>query len=253
MEQIKKFNILLIGDDCLDVYQHGYVDRISPEAPVPVFVPTYKEEKAGMARNVKLNLESMGIAVTYVHSDTSIKTRLIDSRSKHQIVRVDNDTTSSAPDIKSYNLSNYDAIVISDYLKGTVSYELVEYIIANTTTPVFIDTKKTDLKRFNGAYVKVNESEFHKSQSTNDKLIVTLGERGASYSGKIYPTEPANVVDVCGAGDSFLSALVFGFLQSESIDKAIVFANLAAGISVQHLGVYVFTPDDICSIEHILK
>lgn len=253
MDSIKKFNVLLIGDDCLDVYQHGYVDRISPEAPVPVFVPTYKEEKAGMARNVKLNLESMGIAVTYVHSDTSVKTRLIDSRSKHQIVRVDNDTTSSAPDIKSYNLSNYDAIVISDYLKGTVSYELVEYVIANTDKPIFIDTKKTDLKRFNGAFVKVNESEFHKSQSTNDKLIVTLGERGASYDSKIYPTQPANVVDVCGAGDSFLSALVFGFLHSNSIGKSIMFANLAAGISVQHLGVYVFTPDDICSIEHILK
>ena len=48
----KQFNILLIGDHCEDVYHYGTVDRISPEAPVPVFVPTHETRRPGMAGNV---------------------------------------------------------------------------------------------------------------------------------------------------------------------------------------------------------
>ena len=90
----KKFNILLIGDDCLDVYQYGTVDRISPEAPVPVFKFSHEERKPGMAGNVARNLESLGCGVNYLHGDTSVKTRLVDIRSKQQIVRIDNDVVS---------------------------------------------------------------------------------------------------------------------------------------------------------------
>ena len=52
----KQFNILLLGDSCRDIYQFGTVDRMSPEAPVPVFVPSYREERDGMASNVFKNL-----------------------------------------------------------------------------------------------------------------------------------------------------------------------------------------------------
>jgi D-beta-D-heptose 7-phosphate kinase/D-beta-D-heptose 1-phosphate adenosyltransferase len=51
-QQPRQFKILLIGDDCVDVYQFGTVDRISPEAPVPVFECTHEERKPGMAGNV---------------------------------------------------------------------------------------------------------------------------------------------------------------------------------------------------------
>jgi len=59
-QQLKSFKILLIGDNCLDVYRYGSVDRISPEAPVPVFKFSHEETKPGMAGNVARNLEALG-------------------------------------------------------------------------------------------------------------------------------------------------------------------------------------------------
>ena len=78
IQQQKQFNILLLGDNCIDVYQYGTVDRISPEAPVPVFKFSHEEKRAGMAGNVKNNLISLGADVTFLHGETSTKTRLVD-------------------------------------------------------------------------------------------------------------------------------------------------------------------------------
>jgi len=52
---LKPFQILLIGDSCIDEYQYGTVDRISPEAPVPIFKYLRSEEKPGMVYNVRNN------------------------------------------------------------------------------------------------------------------------------------------------------------------------------------------------------
>ena len=49
-QQQKKFNILLVGDNCIDCYQYGTIDRISPEAPVPVFKFSRQETKEKEAR-----------------------------------------------------------------------------------------------------------------------------------------------------------------------------------------------------------
>ena len=65
-QQQRQFKILLVGDNCKDIYQYGTIDRLSPEAPVPVFVPTYKEEREGMAGNVSKNLEALGCKVNYL-------------------------------------------------------------------------------------------------------------------------------------------------------------------------------------------
>ena len=51
-------NVLVIGDSCEDVFIYGDIERISPEAPVPVFKPTHEETNGGMARNVANNVES---------------------------------------------------------------------------------------------------------------------------------------------------------------------------------------------------
>ena len=64
--QQTKYRILLVGDVCLDIYWFGVVDRISPEAPVPVFQYKYTEQHAGMAGNVSLNLETLGCEVVPV-------------------------------------------------------------------------------------------------------------------------------------------------------------------------------------------
>ena len=70
IQQPTQFNILLVGDDCVDVYQYGTVDRISPEAPVPIFKYSHEERKPGMAGNVACNLEALGCRVNYLHGKT---------------------------------------------------------------------------------------------------------------------------------------------------------------------------------------
>jgi len=247
-QQHKKLNILLIGDSCIDEYQYGLIERLSPEAPVPVFQFLRKEIKPGMAANVKANLEALSCNVNFLTGETSTKTRLIDSRSKQHIVRIDNDVISTPLVIDSEIPGIYDAIVISDYNKGTVSYELVEDIRQHYTGPIFIDTKKTDLVRFEGCYVKINSLENSLAKTVCTDLIVTMGKQGAVYNEITYPTPNVEVADVCGAGDTFLAALVCSFLNTQDIEQAITFANHAAGKTVQHSGVYALTEQDITDI-----
>jgi D-beta-D-heptose 7-phosphate kinase/D-beta-D-heptose 1-phosphate adenosyltransferase len=221
------------------VYQYGTIDRLSPEAPVPVFVPTYTEEREGMAGNVFKNLEALGCDVNYLFGETSTKTRLIDSRSKQQVVRIDDDII-SAPIVFETDIPQvYDAVIVSDYNKGTVSYELIEELIA-LSIPIFIDTKKTDLERFQGAWVKINELEYSKIKSECSGLIVTRGARGASvlHHNIECPAPNVEVSDVTGAGDTFLAALAFEYLKTKDIAQSVQFAVRASAVTVQHLGVY---------------
>jgi len=241
-----KFKILLVGDNCIDVYQYGTIDRLSPEAPVPVFVPTHSEERDGMAGNVHANLRALGCEVNFICGHASKKTRLIDSRSKQQIVRIDNDVKSTAITFDTAISDAYDAVVVSDYNKGTVSYELIEELIA-LSIPIFIDTKKTDLERMQGAWVKINELEYSKIKSECSGLIVTRGSKGADavhheYSSKAPKVE---VVDVTGAGDTFLAALTYNYLHTKDIKRAMDFANQAAAVTVQHVGCYAPRMEEI--------
>lgn len=229
----------MIGDDCVDEYQYGTVERLSPEAPVPVFRYDHNITMPGMAANVRKNLEALGCQVIYLHGATSHKTRLIDVRSRQHIVRIDDDQISEPLVYEHipYDLTEADAIVISDYDKGCVSYGLIEKIIA-TGVPVFIDTKKTDLARFEGAWVKINNLEYGLVKTECTNLIVTLGSEGARYQGRLYPAADIEVVDICGAGDTFLAALTYEYLQTKKINPAIEFAIRASAVTVQHHGVY---------------
>jgi D-beta-D-heptose 7-phosphate kinase/D-beta-D-heptose 1-phosphate adenosyltransferase len=248
-QQQKQFKILVIGDLCTDIYQYGTVDRISPEAPVPVFNFSYQEQRAGMAGNVVNNLETLGCEVTFLHDQCSTKTRLIDSRSKQHIVRIDNDVESTPIEFATAIPYVYDAVVISDYDKGTVTYELMEEIIQwsrhSSKVPVFIDTKKTDLARLQGAWVKINQLEFSKVVSTCSGMIVTLGPAGARRDSEIFPAPKVEVSDVCGAGDTFLAALAYWYVQSKNMEQAVKFAVRASAVTVQHLGVYAPTVEEI--------
>jgi bifunctional ADP-heptose synthase (sugar kinase/adenylyltransferase) len=245
-QQQTRYRILLIGDDCEDVYQYGTIDRLSPEAPVPVFKFSHEERKPGMAGNVLRNLEALGCEVNYLHGKTSVKTRIVDIRSKQHIVRIDNDIASDPLTFETAIPKVYDAIVISDYNKGTISYDIIEEAIA-TKMPVFVDTKKTDLERMQGAWVKINELEYSKIKSECSGLIVTRGSKGADavhheYSSKAPRVE---VVDVTGAGDTFLAALTYNFLHTKDIKRAMDFANLSAAVTVQHVGCYAPTMEEI--------
>jgi D-beta-D-heptose 7-phosphate kinase/D-beta-D-heptose 1-phosphate adenosyltransferase len=234
----------LIGDNCKDTYVYGVVSRLSPEAPVPVFQPNNEIVLEGMAGNVARNLEALNCQVKFHHTETSEKKRLIDERSKQHLIRIDNDAKCS-PILGSFidtsELNSYDAVVISDYNKGTVPATLIEWIRNEFKGPIFIDTKKTDLARFNGCFIKINQLEKNLAKTLPDDqwLIVTKGEKGAEYLGNtIAPDLSDDVIDVCGAGDTFLASLVYRYLDTKDVRKSIVFANKAAGITVQHVGVY---------------
>jgi D-beta-D-heptose 7-phosphate kinase/D-beta-D-heptose 1-phosphate adenosyltransferase len=198
-----------------------------------------------MASNVKDNLESLGCIVTGLFGDKeSIKKRFIDLKSQQHLIRIDQDKKSEEIDLPQ-DLTSYDAIVISDYDKGSCSYDLIVKLIERFTGPIFLDTKKTDLAKFNGCFVKINDSEFSRAISYCSDLIVTKGDAGAVYQNKIFPVEKVNVIDVCGAGDTFLAALAFAYLKTSQIEAAISFANKCASIVVSKLGVHSIHAEDI--------
>jgi len=240
----KPYQILLIGDSCIDEYQYGTVDRISPEAPVPIFKYLRSEEKQGMVYNVRNNLENLGCHVTLLTREPSRKIRLIDSKSGHHITRIDHDVLAVPLDVINFSSLDYDAIVISDYNKGTVTYELIEDLIKDSTCPVYIDTKKTNLKKFEGAIVKINSLENSLATSFPTELIVTQGKTGARYKGIVYPAPAIEVTDVCGAGDTFLASLVYFHLITGNLNLAIPLANKASAITVQKLGTYAPTMEE---------
>jgi D-beta-D-heptose 7-phosphate kinase/D-beta-D-heptose 1-phosphate adenosyltransferase len=207
-----------------------------------------------MASNVKDNLEAFGIAVDFITNNEEIqKLRYIDEKTGQHLLRVDYESPLVPWSGRlMVPLESYDAIVISDYNKGFLTYEHIEQLRQNFNGPIFLDTKKTDLERFNGCVVKINETEYKNKKSIPDNLIVTLGSDGAMHRHvdreAIYPTKRVEVTDVCGAGDTFLSALTFEHLRSKDFNKSILFANQCSAITVQHRGVYSLTKDDIDSI-----
>jgi D-beta-D-heptose 7-phosphate kinase/D-beta-D-heptose 1-phosphate adenosyltransferase len=238
--------ILLVGDNGIDEYQYGTVDRISPEAPVPIINYTHTVTKPGMAANVLDNLKKLGCDVTFVHGiRTSLKTRIIDSKSKQHLLRIDQDQRSTPVKLDWDILHGYDAVVVSDYNKGSVEYETIDDIRANFAGPIFVDTKKTDLARLDGCYVKINRMEYEAAKTFPTELIVTLGKDGVRYKGHEISTPPVEAFDVCGAGDTFLAALAFEYIQSKEIVKAINFAVKAASVTIQHVGVYSPTLEEI--------
>jgi D-beta-D-heptose 7-phosphate kinase/D-beta-D-heptose 1-phosphate adenosyltransferase len=241
-----KVRILLIGDNGIDQYQYGTVTRISPEAPVPVVNYTHTVTKPGMAANVKDNLEKLGCEVDFVHGiKTCIKTRVIDSRTKQHLVRIDQDSPSRAVKVDYNNIDQYNAIVVSDYNKGSVEYETIEQLRKNYRGPIFVDTKKTDLTRFEGCFVKINQVEFEAAKTFPTELIVTLGKDGARYKEHTVSAPQVEAFDVCGAGDTFLSALAYNYVLSQDILSAIEFAIRASSVTVQHIGVYSPTLQEI--------
>jgi D-beta-D-heptose 7-phosphate kinase/D-beta-D-heptose 1-phosphate adenosyltransferase len=250
--QQKPFKISLVGDDCIDEYHYGVVERISPEAPVPIFKFVKSISKPGMAANVLENFKALNCEVDFYTTTLSKKIRLIDQRSGHHITRIDYDPSSSDIEIDPDQINyDVDAIVISDYNKGTVTPELYKEIRKRFTKQIFVDTKHTDLSIFihPATIVKINELEYRNRTGETFNLIVTQGSDDtilkSAGSIQTFKVPKVSVFDVCGAGDTFLAALVYSCLKDQNLFEAINFANKAAGITVQHLGVYAPTLKEI--------
>ncbi len=195
LDQCADTRILVVGDSMLDRYWLGGVDRISPEAPVPVLVVETEEERIGGAANVAKNITSMGghsVLLTVVggddagrrigelvdesgiesaiHTDktirTTVKLRLI--ARNQQLVRADFE---DSPDHECLadclgtfrkQLDSCNAVVLSDYGKGGLKHvrTMIELAIA-AARPVYIDPKGRDYSMYQGAsLITPNLKEF---------------------------------------------------------------------------------------------
>lgn len=229
--------ILVIGDICIDEYRYGEIRRVNPESTAPLLNFDKSQEKMGMAFNVAQNLKAFGADVTLsVSEEISRKIRYIDRRTGEHLLRVDQDVEAKPYFVGSKYL--FDAIVISDYDKGFVTNEVIKKLRKKFKGPIYMDTKKQNLADFPGIYIKINQRELYESTSLpkQDKLIVTYGADGCGYKDTLYPAKAIEVVDVCGAGDVFLAAMVFKHLETGDMGVALPFANEKAAISCQSLG-----------------
>lgn len=241
-------NILVIGEFCVDEFVYGECARLNPEAPTPVFIPKKTNTNPGMAGNVMYNLVSLGLEPRFVHNEENIKkTRYVDEKSNYILLRVDSGDVVkpiTAKSIMTIPFEEYDAVIISDYNKGFLTEEILEYILVNSHLS-FIDTKKPFGGWItNATYIKINDTEF-KNPSHNQtvldkvkhKLIITRGGEGCDLNGMNYPTRKAEIRDVVGAGDTFISALTAAYLKTNDIAISILFANECATHVIQKRGV----------------
>lgn len=250
--------VLVIGDTCKDVFIYGDILRLSPEAPVPVFNPLREVSNDGMAKNVLNNVEALKVNVFSITNKNSIKKiRYVDTKSNQLVLRVDEhdfcdriekEVLSSITDNSCYKgLSGrikFDAIIISDYCKGFLTEDDIKFICENNEN-VFIDTKKELGDWINSAtYIKINSLEYEKNtkffmnnNAILEKTIITKGNEGCLFQGKIYPTEDVPVKDISGAGDTFLAGLTVEYIKTKDITGAIKYAQECTKIVVQKHGV----------------
>tara|TARA_B110000908_G_scaffold67979_1_gene82134 strand:+ start:1334 stop:2308 length:975 start_codon:yes stop_codon:yes gene_type:complete len=178
-------NILIVGDAMIDTYMWGEVNRMSPEAPVPVVEVKKHENRLGGAANVALNLKALGanpILCSVVGTGnrgilfeelmeeanlstkgilstnkrkTTIKTRVI-AENKHQL-RIDEEETYPIVQAKEFLkltedlMVNIDVIILQDYNKGVLTPEVIEGVIAAANQkgiPTIVDPKKQNFNSY---------------------------------------------------------------------------------------------------------
>ena len=186
-EQMASAKVLVVGDAMLDRYWFGTVDRISPEAPVPVVRVTREEERLGGAGNVALNVKTLGAQatlLTVVGEDDAARTlrRLLEEQGvtallgsdpqlytivklrvigrAQQLIRVDFENQPDhevlASMLSDYErvLPDHDAVLFSDYGKGGLTH--LPHMIERARRcgkPVLVDPKGADYSRYAGATV----------------------------------------------------------------------------------------------------
>ena len=239
--------VLLIGEECDDIFIYGDTPRLSPEGPAPVFIPKREVYNGGMGMNVMANLMALEIDVDFEHQQSPItKTRHIHESSNTLLLRIDEEKNidNIGDRLPKLDFWDYPMVVVSDYNKGFLSEEDIAYIGFKHPN-VICDTKKKlgewckDLR-----FIKLNRTEFENNKEfieQNDwileKLIITLDKDGCMYEGTMYPTEQVEIMDISGAGDTFVAGFVKMFLDTEDVPKSIQFANRCSAQVVQKRGV----------------
>jgi D-beta-D-heptose 7-phosphate kinase/D-beta-D-heptose 1-phosphate adenosyltransferase len=251
IEQLRKARVQVWGDGILDVYHYGRSDRICPEAPVPVFVETSRDSRAGGAANVVRNLDSLGcktISTLSEFCDWSEKHRYLVSG--HQLLRVDADKMSKPG--RAELRKDVDCLVISDYAKGWCGFDECRWIINEAIErgiPVVVDPKGTDWAKYKGCTVICpNELEAKTMTGIHGQfmpkfpaVLYKLGAKGmwldqeGKESIKI-EAQDKQVYDVTGAGDTVVAVLAAMLAIGKSLEDAAVLANVAAGYVVGQPG-----------------
>lgn len=237
--------ILVIGESCTDVFTYCEAKRLCPDIPVPALNVVKTVTNPGMAANVFRNIrkfEESCDLLTNEGWENITKTRYVDEKSNHHFVRVDSPALINRIEISNEILKNYEIIAISDYNKGFLTEEDIDFICSNHPN-VFIDTKKP-VKTFaaKAKFIKINDFEYQNSKpfltpELESKIIHTAGEEGCYFGGKHYAVNKSEVKDASGAGDSFFAALIVMYLKKFNIEDAIHFANSIASEVVKHRGV----------------
>jgi rfaE bifunctional protein kinase chain/domain len=195
---IEKARVLVVGDVMLDRYWFGEVERISPEAPVPVVHVAKREDRLGGAANVARNAVALGAQVTLVglvgqdeaatrvstllgeagvqahlvadaHHPTTLKMRVLGRQ--QQLLRIDFEEKPTPSLLESLAervaplLAQHDVVVFSDYAKGALAQ--VEKLIAmarEKRLPILVDPKGSNYQRYRGAtLVTPNRSEMQQA------------------------------------------------------------------------------------------
>jgi bifunctional ADP-heptose synthase (sugar kinase/adenylyltransferase) len=242
---IEDKRVLVIGDICLDRFIQCEFTRICREAPVPILNKLNVVENFGMAGNVSSNLLSLGVHHDLITTDKnekiSIKSRYVDKKSGHMYFRIDEDITLSDEfDIDTVDISKYNGVIISDYCLGFLNEDIIREI-CDRHPVTFLDTKRKIGKWANPTFYKINESEWINSDRyENDNVIVTLGENGCRYRGKIYKTPKIQEFDVSGAGDTFIATFAAAYTeQTHNIEICLEAAMIASSNVVSKRGVSV--------------
>lgn len=188
--KFSQVKVLVVGDVMLDRYWWGSVDRISPEAPVPVVRLKKSEVTAGGAANVAANVAGLGatpVLVGVIGNDdeaaelkgalsaqgilpdhlltidgrpTTVKTRVV--AHSHHVVRIDNEETADLDNERSLivceklevMLDDADVVILSDYAKGLLSEEVLACVFgysAKNNKPVLVDPKGRNYRKYAGA------------------------------------------------------------------------------------------------------
>ena len=209
-EKISKARVLVVGDAMLDRYWYGAVDRISPEAPVPVVRVTRTEERIGAAANVAYNIVTLGARaslLTVVGDDeashqlealvaktgitpyfgrdsqlkTTVKLRVIGRQ--QQLIRLDFESTPENEVLASQSATfeklfpQHDAVLFSDYGKGGLAHITLMIDQARTAGKVvLVDPKGSDYARYrNATVITPNRAELEQVTGTwRDEADLTV-------------------------------------------------------------------------------
>ncbi len=242
-----KKKIVIVGETCVDKFIYCEVNRLSPEAPVPILNPIRTVKNNGMAGNTVANVKALlpeCSIISFSPLKNPTKTRYVEEKTNHMFFRFDEGDNEIKPFKWSKDyihfLETADLVIVSDYDKGYLSDGDLTRIAHHSKLSILDSKRKltSDVTR-HFTFVKLNEEEsLNNSDVNKSNVITTLGSAGAMFNDIVYPSpKPQETIDVSGAGDTFTAAFSVSYLDTKNIPLSILFANEIASKVVSKRGV----------------